>query len=196
MRINKRAPWGHRPAADAPLLPAPHSLRALVGESNLRPDLGILQEILDENLPAVARQLQDVAHELNGQTAVLAEVRNTLAQLKQDDSLEPPDDFAFRLLARLVPVRAILCDLQHDKPGAANEQLRKEFDAKATQELLRRLKREHPQWLEDFKDQFAPLQDGSRPMDPERRERLVNLMALEWQLAALPGDDPAAQAQP
>lgn len=180
MRINKRAPWGHRPAADAPLLPAPHSLRGILGE----------------NLPPVAHQLQDVARELNGQTAELAKVRDVLARLKQDDGLEPPGDFAFRLLARLVPVRAILCDLQHDNPGAANEQLRREFDANATRELLRRLKREHPQWLEDFKAQFAPLQDGSQPMDAERRERLVNLMALEWQLAALPGDDPAAQAQP
>ena len=196
MRINKRAPWGHRPAADAPLQPAAHSLRALVSEGHLHHGLAALRDTLDEGFPAVADQLQGVARELSGQTAVLVEVRDALTHLKPDDSLEPPGDFAFRLLARLVPVQAILCDLQHDKPAATNEHLRKELNAKATQDLLRRLKREHPSLVEDFEAQFAPLGNGSRPMDPERRERLVQLMALEWQLAALPGDDPAAQAQP
>ncbi len=178
---------------------------ALSVSSPLTSVLGQVREAITDSSPSDAvgalaiglQPLADLPQAMAEVSQELGHIKGGIATLVQLMQHKPRQlsELAFRALARLGQVRDALCDQTPSPKGVGNTRLSKELGAKHTRQLLEEIRAKDADLARAFERQFLPLGDDivdTSGASEERRERLIELMTVEWQVV----DRLADPAQP
>lgn len=101
-----------------------------------------------------------------------------------------PSPTALRIIRSLNPVRDALCDLGAPSAQSSNAQIEHSRDSAGVREIVELLDDAYPKLLDPYQTQFRSLVRGDREYDPERRERLAELVGVELLVMATVTDGP------
>lgn len=95
-----------------------------------------------------------------------------------------PSATGLRVLWSLGPVRDALMDQGRPTLASCNQQLDTQLGSKAVQEVGSFLQQEYHDLYDPYLLQFRPLSSAVQSFELERRERLAELAAVEWEIMA------------